>query len=103
MKHLKIFTLFCFIFFVYSCGTVKDAFTNQKKNSSDEFLVEKKSPLVMPPNYHELPTPNSKIQKTTSSNEIKDLFTKSKNQNSENSESINQNFEDNLLKKIKKN
>ena len=28
-----------------------------KKNESDEFLVEKKSPLVMPPNYEELPRP----------------------------------------------
>ena len=33
-------------------------FYNQKKASNDEFLVEKKSPLVMPPDYEELPTPN---------------------------------------------
>jgi len=31
------------------CNTAKKAFKNPKKNSSDEFLVEKKSPLVMPP------------------------------------------------------
>ena len=30
---------------------MKDGFSNQKKNNSDEFLVEKKSPLVMPPDY----------------------------------------------------
>ena len=30
----------------------------KKKNNSDEFLVEKKSPLKMPPDYNELPIPN---------------------------------------------
>ena len=104
MKFFKIFIFFCFICFVYSCSSVKDAFTNQKKNSSDEFLVEKKSPLVMPPNYYELPVPDPKTQqKTSSGNEIKELFIKSENQNKENIKDMNQNFEDNLLKKIKKN
>ena len=89
--------------FISSCGSVKDAFTNQKKNSSDEFLVEKKSPLVMPPSYNELPVPNSEVQKSSSSSDIKNLIKKGKNQNKENSEDINQNFEDTLLKKIKRN
>ena len=31
-----------------------------KKSSSDEFLVEKKSPLVMPPDYNNLPVPGQK-------------------------------------------
>ena len=35
-----------------SCGGFK-----LKKTEVDEFLVEKKSPLVMPPNYEELPRP----------------------------------------------
>ena len=30
----------------------------KKKSSADEFLVEKKSPLVLPPNYGDLPLPN---------------------------------------------
>jgi len=36
----------------------KQIFTNQKKSSTDEFLVEKKSPLVQPPEYNELPIPS---------------------------------------------
>ena len=60
-----------------SCSTVKEGFTNQKKNNSDEFLVEKKSPLVMPPDYNELPIPNE--EKTENTNEIKSLISKSKN------------------------
>ena len=44
--------------FLASCSTIKEGFENQKKNSSDEFKVEKKSPLVMPPNYEVLPLPD---------------------------------------------
>ena len=43
MKKIKIYTLIIFFFIaLQSCGTVKDGFSSQKKNSSDEFLVEKK-------------------------------------------------------------
>jgi len=49
MKILKILLILNLLIFISSCGSVKKAFSNQKKNSSDEFLVEKKLPLVMPP------------------------------------------------------
>ena len=39
-----------------ACQGVREGFTLKKENS-DEFLVEKKSPLVMPPSYEDLPTP----------------------------------------------
>ena len=103
MKYLRLLILIKLTLLIYSCGTIKEGFTNQKKNSSDEFLVEKKSPLVMPPSYNELPVPNSEVQKSSSSSDIKNLIKKGKNQNKENSEDINQNFEDTLLKKIKRN
>ena len=45
--------------FFSSCSTVKEAFDPQRKNSSEEFLVEKKSPLSMPPNFEELPIPQN--------------------------------------------
>ena len=41
MKYLKLVILIKLILLFYSCGTVKEGFTNQK-NSSDEFLVERK-------------------------------------------------------------
>ena len=102
MKYLKILILFYFTFFTYSCGAVKESFTNQKKNSSDEFLVEKKSPLVMPPNFNELPTPTSENQNELSGNKIKDLVSNEDNEIKE-SEGNNKNFEDSLLEKIKNN
>ena len=86
-------------------GTIKEGFTNQKKNNSDEFLVEKKSPLIMPPNFNELPVPKQKESATQSeSNEIKSLISKKKN--TEITNDMNQkdkSFEDSILKKIKNN
>ena len=102
MKYLKILVLFYFTFFTYSCGAVKESFTNQKKNSSDEFLVEKKSPLVMPPNFNELPIPTNENKKEATSNKIKDLVSNEDNKIKETQEN-NKSFEDSLLKKIKNN
>jgi len=45
MKKFKIYSLIVISFiFLHSCGTIKEGFSSQKKNNSDEFLVEKKSP-----------------------------------------------------------
>ena len=58
MKEFKLLKLILlFLFFLNSCGTVREGFQNPKKNSSDEFLVEKKSPLVIPPEFDQLPVP----------------------------------------------
>ena len=74
MKILKFFLILTLYILVSSCGTVKEAFTNQKKNSSDEFLVEKKSPLVMPPDYNDLPVPNTQNNVDENSNNIESLI-----------------------------
>ena len=105
MNILKKFILLNFIFLLVSCSTVKDAFVNQKKNNTDEFLVEKKSPLVMPPDYNELPIPKEKIEQTDiNENEFKTLITqKNQDTKSNSNEDVNKNFEELLLDKIKKN
>ena len=102
MKYLKIFIILNIILLNHSCGTIKEGFKNQKKNSSDEFLVEKKSPLVMPPEYGELPVPSIESNSTKNDeNKIKELVKKnyiSENENVKDDVS----FEDSLIKKIKK-
>lgn len=55
--------------FLSGCKSAKDAFTLQKKPTTDEFLVEKKNPLVVPPDYRELPTPISEQEKTNATND----------------------------------
>ena len=75
----KVSFLLIFIFFLLSCQSAKDALTLKKKPTTDEFLVEKKSPLVMPPDYGKLPKPdedkeNQEIVQKQNTNNIKDLL-----------------------------
>ena len=105
MKLYRLFLLLNIILFLASCGSVKEGFSSQKKNNSDEFLVEKKSPLIMPPDYNELPVPKEENSvKETDENEIKSLISKTKNDEIvENLEEKDKTFEELLLKKIKNN
>tara|TARA_B100001123_G_C14907341_1_gene866319 strand:- start:366 stop:647 length:282 start_codon:yes stop_codon:yes gene_type:complete len=52
-------------FFTTSCAdtfqSVKRGLTGAKADSADEFLVKKKDPLILPPDYENLPTPDEKI------------------------------------------
>ena len=104
MKKLKKFILLNFVLLLASCSTMKSAFVNDKKNNTDEFLVEKKSPLVMPPDFDELPIPKEKeIKKDINENEFKTLITQDNKEIKSNEKDINKNFEELLLDKIKKN
>ena len=89
------------------CQTLKKGFQSQKKNSTDEFLVEKKSPLVMPPEFSKLPNPEvvDNERQEFENNDIKKLITNNDNSESTSSNSTknNQNFENSILEKIKKN
>ena len=101
MKKINILILTCLFFAVSSCGAVKEGFKNPKKDNSDEFLVEKKSPLVMPPDYNELPLPkNSKTSVETVKNDVKDLIFEEKNETIIESDS-EINLEKSLLEQIK--
>ena len=59
----KLFILILFIP-LFSCQSVKDALTGKKYESSDEFLVIKKNPLVLPPDFNELPIPEDPVSMT---------------------------------------
>ena len=103
MKCFRIFLISLISLFLSSCGTLKEGFTNQKKNNSDEFLVEKKSPLVMPPDYNELPIPQSdKNNDDKSDNSFKNLIEVEKKETSV-SKSTNKSFEEKILEQIKNN
>ena len=103
MKQFKFYILISIAVLFSSCSSLKEEFANKKKNNSDEFLVEKKSPLVMPPDYNELPVPNEE-NISTESNEIKSLISKSKNDEIEdNFDEKSSSFEGLILEKIKNN
>ena len=105
-KIYKLTIIIISILALNSCGTVREAFSSQKKNSIDEFLVEKKSPLVMPPDFNELPLPQQTNQVTEKeeNKDIKLLLTDNKDSDFDNQNTNqNTNFENSIIEKIKDN
>jgi len=106
MKKINILLILLISILIFnSCTTIKEGFRSQKKNSTDEFLVEKKSPLIMPPEFNELPIPDNNNQKSENNEEtdIKKLITNNENSSTENISNQNTNFENSILEKIKNN
>ena len=99
---MKNILIICIFFILLSCSTVREGFQNNKKNNSDEFLVEKKSPLVMPPEFDKLPAPKTNFENQEPvKSAVKELI-QNKNSSNNNS-STSKNLEDSLIEKIKKN
>ncbi len=105
IKNYKIFTFLLIICLInVSCGSVKKAFDPERKNSSDEFLVEKKSPLSMPPNMNELPLPqNENSNEKVESKDIESLFNQVEEKNQSEKKTIDSDTEKSLIEKIKSN
>ena len=101
---IRIFIICIVLVFLSACSSVKDGLTLKKKSGADEFLVEKKNPLVLPPDFDILPSPDENMnnQETDPSNEIEELLSKNKDKTkSTNSGSISDKIEQNILNKIK--
>ena len=108
MNNIKLLKCFIIVLFLNSCGTLKEGFINQKKDNSDEFLVEKKMPLKMPPTFNELPTPSDDgvlPQNKNENDKIKSFITKTvdNNINQTQDQKINKSLKKTLLDKIKEN
>jgi hypothetical protein len=57
--------------FLFSCSGAKDALQGKKRSeNSDEFLVEKKNPLTVPPDIDELPVPLDQEDQTDDEEDI---------------------------------
>ena len=103
MRNKKIILILISFIILTSCGGAKDALVGKKRSdNSDEFLIKKKNPLILPPDYEEMPTPvgeDNEIIKEQGNLKIKELVidtqAKSENDNSENS-----NLEKSILEKI---
>ena len=83
----KVLIVFFIVTFTNSCGAgLSDAgkvLRNEKITNKDEFLVKKKAPLILPPDYNTLPTPGSKSKnKTDDSVGIDQILKVSKKSNS---------------------
>jgi hypothetical protein len=94
------------LLFLNSCGTVAEGLGGSKKKGSDEFLVEKKSPLVLPPSFGELPEPGKEpeeniISEKKDTSDIKDIINQSSSTSaSEESDDTKNSIEQSIIKKI---
>tara|TARA_B100000575_G_scaffold261916_1_gene235951 strand:+ start:93 stop:404 length:312 start_codon:yes stop_codon:yes gene_type:complete len=101
----KIILILLFFYLLSACQSTKDALTLKKKPSGDEFLVEKKSPLVMPPDYGKLPLPGEELSveaKKNKDTEIKEILGDTDNLKNKIEKSSEQtSIEKSILEKIK--
>ena len=106
-KFFKISKLLILLLFIYSCGSVGEALQGKKRSDQgDEFLIDKKNPLVMPPDFDKLPKPGEANAKSTKDIEndksnIKDLLKKSDIKEDDSSSEQSTSIESSILKKIK--
>jgi|TARA_B110000238_G_scaffold183415_1_gene209946 hypothetical protein len=66
-KITQIIAIFLILLFLNACSGIAEGLGGTKKKGGDEFLVEKKSPLVLPPNFGELPYPGKKADENIAS------------------------------------
>ena len=100
----KNFFLIILLLVLCSCQGVKDELTGKKYENSDEFLVIKKNPLVLPPNFNDLPIPDD-VTDTTQieniENEIEDLLSSIKDNEEVLESTSSSDTESFVLEKIK--
>ena len=99
-----IFVLVIIGLFATGCQGIKETLSNKKKTNSDEFLVKKKNPLVMPPEFSDLPKPSDEDDTAEKEDEetldLSKVLKKSKDKNKTNT---NKSLEKSILKELNKN
>ena len=98
--YKKITYILLILLLVASCNSmdsVKRGLTGEKGKSADEFLVKKKDPLILPPDYENLPMPDDQ----TSENEEFSIFENSLENAVEENSTTSNSVEDSILKKIR--
>ena len=104
MKNNLNILLIIFFIFLYSCTSVSNAVQGKKRSDqSDEFLIKKKNPLVMPPDYDQMPVPIEEeiADSKNQNNEIKEILKVEDNTNSTKNENTKDlSIEQSILKKI---
>ncbi len=88
-----------------ACQALKDGLEgNKKSKSAEEFLINKKNPLVMPPDYSKLPIPKNSSKQNDSSQDfdLKKILEKNST-NKNNQTQSNNSSEKSIIEKIKEN
>ena len=105
-KTSPLIASFLILVFLNSCGTVAEGLGGSKKKGNEEFLVEKKSPLVLPPSFGELPEPGKEpeekiILDKEDTSDIEDIINQSSTTDeSKKSVDTKNSIEQSIIKKI---
>ena len=106
-KLIKLIFIFTIILSQNNCTSFKNAITNTKEPGGDEFLVIKKQPLTIPPDFDTIPVPISEKnfeesdEITISENEIENLLKDiSSNKEIQSDQKVSDDLEKSILKKI---
>ena len=106
MSIIKKNFIFIFIFiFLSNCQNLSDfkkAMTGQKVNTTDEFLIKKKDPLILPPQHDKLPLPNSSDFQEKEENTVKSILKTGKNSEIKKSSGMSS-LEKKVLEELRKN
>ena len=101
----KFITLSITAIILMGCQSISDGLALKKKSGSDQFLIEKKNPLVLPPDFENLPEPTG--QETSSINEdeqgIKSILGQKPIKDTNTKKTESSDLKDSIMKKIKKN
>ena len=106
-KFFKTSKLLFLLLFLYSCGSFGEALQGKKRSDQgDEFLIDKKNPLAMPPDFDKLPKPGEAIVKSTKDidsdqSNIENLLKNSEIEEEASSSEQSTSIESSILKKIK--
>ena len=88
---------------IVSCGGLNDAkkvLRNEKISNTDEFLIQKKDPLVLPPDYEKIPEPGTVVKKKVDEKDkIRKILNSSKKENISKNQSSS--TEESILEKIR--
>ena len=88
---------------LFSCSGGLEGFKFKRKSTSgDEFLIEKKDPLVLPPDFSKLPNPEEGIKETEKEESQIEIEFKNDNSENQNTEKSSTSLEKSILEKIQK-
>jgi hypothetical protein len=102
----KILSLFLIVFLLSACENVQKGLGMKKDTAPDEFLIEKRNPLTIPPNFDLLPpdSVNQNNQKDEKNN-LREIFnknlSKTEKDDENNKENNSRSLEKDILEKIR--
>lgn len=103
---MKKFVLILLSLLFVSCSGISDVgkvMRNEKTVTTDEFLVKKRKPLILPPDYNEIPKPGEiSTKQKTEEDKIKKILKAPQEENNSGIKEGGSSVENSILKKIRK-